>query len=206
MTKRKGIIVWDFDGVLFDTERFRNEAEKIFQKYGVLPSIFKTTILQIRKGSSPFSTARAFRIMRSLGAVIKEKSMRSALHNHLAVTRYFTAPVDVLLRRLKSFGFGQMILSSGASSYQYKKIRVGCGKKFISYFEKIMITKRPKYATLLKIQKKYLGTPVIFIDDTKENLELVKKHVHGIKTIYYSNLSGKSLVHLEEEILKHAKI
>src|SRR3989344_1308172 len=77
MAKRiRGIIVWDFDGVLFDIERFRKNAEHIFEKYGVPPAVFQAAILRIRKEGGQFSVARSFRIMRSLGASVKEKSIR----------------------------------------------------------------------------------------------------------------------------------
>lgn len=206
MKKRiRGIIAWDFDGVLFDIERFRTSAERIFAAYGVLPSVFRTAILRIRKEGGPFSVARAFRIMRSLGAPVKERVIRKAFHDHLAATRYFTAPTDTLLGRLRSAGFIHIILSFGASSYQRKKIRVGCGEKFIRHFTKISSTHRPKFLYMKALARRYPKTPIFFVDDTKKNLELVKKYVPEVVTIFYSNLADASLKMVEKSILRHAR-
>lgn len=206
MKKRiRGIIVWDFDGVLFDIEKFRKNAEHIFEKHGVPPRVFQAAILRIRKEGSPFSVARVVHIMRSLGTSVKEHTIRKALHNHLAITRYFTAPTDIFLQRLRNLGFIHVILSFGASSYQHKKIRVGCGRKFIRHFIKISTTKKPKFIYLKKLARKYPHTAIFFIDDTKKNLELVQKHVPGIVTVYYSNIFGASLRNLERKILLYVK-
>lgn len=202
--KPRGVIVWDFDGVLFDIERFRKAAERIFETYGVPPAIFQAIVLQIRKEGGQFSVARAVRMMRARGVSVKEKSIRKALHIHLAVTRYFAAPTDIFLQRLRNLGFIHIILSSGASSYQHKKIRVGCGKKFIRHFTKISTTRKPKFIYLRKLARRYPYTTIFFIDDTKKNLELVQKHVPGIITVHYSNVFGASLKNLEKKIL-HVK-
>lgn len=203
--KPRGVIVWDFDGVLFDIERFRKAAERIFETHGVPPRVFQAAILRIRKEGGPFSVARAVRMMRARGVSVKEKTIRKTLHNHLVITRYFTAPTDIFLQRLRNRGFIHIILSSGASSYQHKKIRVGCGKKFIRHFVKISTTKKPKFIYLRKLARKYPHTAIFFIDDTKKNLELVKKHVPGIITVHYSNAFGASLKNLEKKILLHVK-
>jgi len=203
--KPRGVIVWDFDGVLFDIERFRKNAEHIFEKYGVPPAVFQAAIFRIRKEGGQFSVARSFRIMRSLGASVKEKTIRKALHNHLALTRYFAAPTDIFLRRLRNLGFMHIILSLGAPSYQHKKIRVGCGKKFIRHFAKISTTRKPKFIYLKKLARKYPHTTIFFIDDTEENIQLVQKHVPEIVTVHYSNISGVSLKNLERGILLHVK-
>src|SRR3990167_8393418 len=174
--KPRGVIVWDFDGVLFDIERFRKNAEYFFKKYGVPPAVFQAAILRIRKEGGQFSVARSISIMRSLGASVKEKTIRKALHNHLALTRYFAAPTDIFLRRLRNLGFMHIILSLGASSYQHKKIRVGCGKKFIRHFAKISTTRKPKFIYLKRLGKKNPHKPFFFKDAKKKIFGFYKKH------------------------------
>lgn len=203
--KCRGIIVWDFDGVLFNTERFKRNVIRIFAEHGVPPRIFEKAIQEIKKGGTPFSIGRVLRTIRSLGIKVQEKSLRRSLYNHLFLTSYFTKNKDDLLRRLKSRGLRHIILSSGASSYQRKKIKVGCGEDFVRCFDKILTTTRPKHYLLFKLQKKFCNIPLIFVDDTRENLLLAKKHVPHIKTIYYSNLSRETLKNLEEKILKYVQ-
>lgn len=201
----RGIIVWDFDRVLFDTERFYRGAEKILKKHGVPPAQFWKMVFQMRKEGGQFSIARVLRILREWKILVPEKKIRREIHDHLFITNYFTTDTDVLLHRLRKQGFIHMILSAGATSYLRKRVQVGCGKKFIRHFAKIIATRKPKHLVLLKIRKNYPQLPLFFIDDTAKNLRLAGKHVPGIITFYYSTTSGKPLRYLENKILNYAK-
>lgn len=205
MTKYKGVIVWDFDGVLFEMGRYGQDNRRAYINLGIPEKIILDIRAGMRKRQEHFSVSRFTRELRKKRVDISERKIHQINHSNLKVGSYYSSKTDEFLHRLNKKGFRQMILSMGNARYQRKKMFFGCSKTFPGHFLKIMITTRPKYSTLLKIQKKYRGTPLIFIDDTKENLELAKKHVPGIKTIYYSNLSGKSLAHLEKDILSYAE-
>lgn len=205
--KPKGVLIWDFDRVLFDTERFYRAAENIFKGHGVDKKLLWRAVLRVRKSKVPFSVAHILHILRGWKVKISEKKLRKEIHNHLALTNYFTSDADAMFHRLRKQGLINIIVSFGASSYLRKRILVGCGRKFARHFTGIFSTRKPKYLILKKISRKYVAAPILFIDDTKTHLELVQKHIPGIITIHYSNASSRSsLERLEKKILHYAKI
>jgi hypothetical protein len=201
----RGIIVWDFDGVLFDTQRYKMHNGLAWKKRGVPEKMINEVLDDIRSGNRYFSIAEFVRTLRKKGILLSEKFVRKTFHHCLIENEYYSSRTDRLLHRLRKAGFLQIILSTGNSSFQRKKMFVGCGVNFRKHFAGIFVTTRPKFLLLSKICKRFAGLPLLFIDDTRENLELAKRHVPGIITIYYSNLSGRSLLSLEREILKYAK-
>lgn len=202
MKKRtRGIIVWDFDRVLFDTELFYRGAKEIFKKCGVSPQLFWKVVLKIRREKHPFSLALALHILRQWKIKIPEKKIRKEIHNHLALTNYFTADTDALLHRLRKRDLHHIILSSSAASYLRKRVLVGCGERFAHHFVKIFATRRPKHLSLKKLAERYSPLPIFFVDDNKSHIELVKKYVPSIMTIHY--IQGWSLRKVERTILAH---
>lgn len=203
--KCRGIIVWDFDGVLFDAERYRSDNRSVWIRHGVPEEIIVGIIETIRRRKSNFSVAQFSRLLRKKRREFSDKFIRDVFHKHLVERNYYSSKTDKLLHQMKKKGFMQMILSMGSAPFQRKKMFVGCGSDFGKHFVRIFVTTRPKYITLLKICKQFPGLSLIFIDDTKENLDLVREHAPNVKTIHYSNLSGVSLGGLERKILRHVK-
>jgi len=201
----RGIIVWDFDGVLFDVEKYRMHLRLAWVKRGISEKMINEVLDDIRSRNRFFSIAEFVRTFRKKGITLSEKFIRRVFHQHLVENEYYSSQTDRLLHRLRKAGFLQIILSMGHSSFQRKKMFVGCGLSFRKHFAKIFVTTRPKFFILSKIYQRFSDLPVLFIDDTKEHLELARKNVPGIITIYYSNLSGESLLNLERKILKYAK-
>lgn len=203
----RGVIVWDFDNVLFETERYRVDCKDSFVKIGI-PEEAVIRLLRTRKEGDKVlhvSLARFFRDLRQGGFPVSENTVRRIAHRHLVSGEYYSSKLDALLHRLSKKSFIHFVLSHGISSFQYKKIFVGCGKSFRRHFVKIMVTTRPKYLRLLKVRAKYPDLPLLFVDDTIENLELAKEQVPYIKTIYYSNVRPSSpLAELERKILRAA--
>lgn len=198
----KGIIVWDFDRVLFDTERFYKGAEKIFKKFGVPAEALGEAVLKVRNEGDPFSVALILKILRERGYVIPGKKIRKEIHNHLRDTKYFPQATDTLLHRLRKKGVLHMILSHSTPSYLYKKVKVGCGERFLRHFAKIYATSIPKYVLLKKLSRRF-SLPVFFVDDTAEHIKLVKENVPKIKTLHYKE--GWSLKKVERIILASLK-
>lgn len=203
----KGIIVWDFDGVLFDVKRYRLDNRSALIKLGVPEKTLVRIVDKMREGGKHFSAREFIRRLRKTKYRLPDKLIRRIFfQDHLPTGKYYPASVDRLLHRLRKMGFIEIILSLGSTSHQYKKIFTGCGASFLKHFERMYVTTRPKFLTLLKIQKKYPGLPLIFIDDTRQHLLLAKKHVPGINTIFYPNFSRRSLKSLEKKILHRAGI
>lgn len=205
MLKPKGILVWDFDGVLFETERYRSDNRKAYVEYGIPEQIILDTLADMNRRKEYLSMSRFIRALRKKGISISDRVIHRINHDNLQRNTYYSPRTDALLHRMKKLGFIQMIVSMGSAPFQRKKMFVGCGVGFRNHFVKIIVTAKPKYFTILKISKKHSNVPIIFIDDTKENLDLVKRYIPEVKTIHYSNFSGRSLAHLEKKILTYAK-
>jgi len=210
LQKCRGIIVWDFDRVLFDTERFYAGAKIIFKKYGVSHQLFWKAILKIRREGDPFSLARMLRILRAWNIVLPEKRIRQEVHRHLSLTDYFTCNGDVVLHRLRKLGFVHIVLNYGVPAYLRKRVqcRLG-GERFSRHFVKIIVTRRPKYLFLKKFCRRYPWLPLFFVDDAVSHIKLVKKYIPNIVTIHYTQ--GWSLEKVKQIILaagrgKHGEI
>lgn len=191
LKKCRGIIVWDFDRVLFDTDRFIRDKKMVFIKHGVpseaIRHAYDVMYRSItRTTGRPFSLALLFELLRSRGVRLNEKKLRRAIYLILSRYRYLDPLADRILHRLRKAGFLHIILSFGSPQLQYNKIRIGCGEKFIKHFSKIIVTAKPKYTVIKKIVKANLGVPVFFIDDVKEHLDLAKRHSPSVITIHYS--------------------
>lgn len=202
-SKCRGIIVWDFDGVLFDIKKFRGENYALFRKYGVQTLTMKNMRGQIRKKKILFSVAAALRIIKKLGSAIPLKKFRPEFYRTLSSQNYLYKDADRILHGLKRLGFCHLILSFGSTAPQYRKIYLGCGRGFTRHFKKIMVTRGHKYPLLKKIIRRYRGVPVFFIDDTKEHIELVNRHAPDVKTIFYTR--KKSLKDVRRFVLATTK-
>lgn len=202
-SKCKGIIVWDFDGVLFDIKKFREENYALFRKYGVPTPTIKSMRDQIRKKRILFSVAAALRIIEKAGIIIPLKKFRQEFYRTLSSQNYLYKDVDRILHKLKRLGFCHFILSFGSTVPQYKKMHLGCGKGFARHFEKIMVTSGHKHPFLNKLVRRNHGTRLFFIDDTKEHIELVNRHVPSVKTIFYTR--NKSLKDVRRIVLATTK-
>lgn len=200
----KAIIVWDFDGVLFETNRYRLDNRGVFEKLGIPPARVLLADEHARKYNKYFSISAFAKALRAHKIFLSKRTVRRVFHSNLAEQQYYDRRVDRMLHRFREKGFTQMILSLGNAAFQYKKMQ-SCGTAFPNHFQKICVTTRPKYLALRKTKRQHREIPLIFVDDTRENLALAKKHVPGIFTIYYSNKSGHALHILERKILKYAK-
>lgn len=200
----KAIIVWDFDGVLFDLERPRQTYRQLLMELGIPLSIIMEVRNSIMAGTSHFSITTFIQELRKREIGVSATSIRSVFRQALFSSQHYSKEIDLLLHRLSAKGFLHRIVSLGIPAFQYRKI-LSCGEGFAKHFTEIKVTPRPKYIEIAKIKKKYPDLPLIFIDDTKENLELAKEHVPDIFTIHYSNASSIPIRDLEKKILHAAK-
>ena len=203
LKKCRGIIVWDFDGVLFDIKRFKEDNSAVFKKHGVSAEFYEKMREKMRNGKIIFSISGAVRMLRRMRLKLSERKIRQELHNLLSSGAYLDPSADKLLHKLRKAGFCHMILSFGTQAFQYKKIHVGCGHTFRRHFWKMRVTRQPKFLFIKKIIKSYPETPAFFIDDTKEHIDLVKKNLPRVKTVFYTG--RKSLKEVARLILKNAK-
>lgn len=183
--KPKGVIVWDFDGVLFDTKRLVRNHERIFSENRVSPVELRRAAALLKKNGEPFSIAGLARILRRNKVSFSEKFIRRELHKNLVKYQYVSVKTEKTLHYLRRLGFIHIILSFGSAPFQYKKIKAGCGKKFIGHFTKVLVTRKPKFTFLRHVLRKYPSLPLFFIDDKEEHIALVRKHIPQISALHY---------------------
>lgn len=201
----KGVIIWDFDGVLFETSRQTQENLRLLGQIGIPEKTVLAAREFVLRSKKHFSMASFIRALNRNGKKYSARKIRHIFLTNWRINSYYDLRVDALLHRLKKRGFVQMVLSMGNASFQYKKMFEGCGTSFGKHFTILIVTRREKYHTLRKFKNKYNGIPFIFIDDTRHNLDLAQMHVPNIKTIQYSNVTGHTLGWLEKQILHYAK-
>ena len=189
--------------MLFDIKKFREGNYALFRKYGVQTPTIKSMRDQIRKKKILFSVAAALRIIKKSGTTIPLKKFRQEFYRTLSSQNYLYKDADRILHGLKRLGFCHFILSFGSTVPQYRKMRLGCGRGFTRHFKKIMVTSGPKHPFLNKLARRNHGIHTFFIDDTKEHIDLVKKYVPQVKTIFYTN--KKSLKDVARFVLSEGR-
>lgn len=206
--KTRGIIVWDFDRVLFDTDRFIKEREKIMRGHGIpANSIARAhkfmTNLVARTAERPFSTTFFLENLKKDGVRFKEKVLRDDFKKLLVKCRYLDPSADRILHHLRRHNFINIIMSWGSAPYQYQKIRTVCGNDFLRHFVRVIVTTKPKYAVIGEMFRRFPSVPAFFVDDSDEHIGLVKKHLPRVRAIHFTG--GKSLQKVRQEILRFCR-
>jgi len=184
--KLKGIIVWDFDRVLFDTDRMVDDNNEIFAKYDISPELIRSILDKANIQEGPFSWALLVRRLKNKKKGVPLNSIKREMQSNLLSGRYVRSEASKVLKNLKSNGFANMLLSFGSPPYQYQKIKKGCGPQFCRYFDETAVTLGKKYLKFRSLVKKFSNIPIFFIDDTNEHLAMVKKHTPSVHTLQYS--------------------
>ncbi|QQG44960.1 MAG: hypothetical protein HYW89_03045 [Candidatus Sungiibacteriota bacterium] len=200
--KRKGIIIWDFDRVLFNTEKYFQDNAQVFRTYNIPEDALRHAVDNINNSDATFSTAALCRELKKMGLYCPVSRARRTVNQSLSRYRYIDAAADQLLHRLKRRGFIHFLLSFGNGAYQGKKIKIAGGKT-LRHFEKLIVTGKPKHVFIKRIARRYFDLPIFFIDDTRSHIELVQKYIPRVCTIHYSG--RLSLRDVERTILnRHA--
>src|SRR3989338_7449233 len=97
----KGIIVWDFDGVLFDIKTVRQENDALFRKYGVSDAAIKKMRDRIRKKKMFFSVVSALRVLKKSGMHVPLVKFRREFYRTLASQSRLYKDAEKILHGLK---------------------------------------------------------------------------------------------------------
>lgn len=204
----KGIVVWDFDRVLFDTDRLIRDRKRVMQRHGVSEENIKRahifmTNLVARSAKRPFSTTFFLENLKKDGARFKEKVLRNDFRKLLIRYQYLDHNADRILHRLRKYNFMHILVSWGSAPYQSRKIKTACGVSFLRHFTQIVVTKKPKYFIIKKIIRRFPKIPAFFVDDSEEHIRLVKINLPQVVSIQFTK--QKSLQVVEQEIMRRAK-
>lgn len=149
----------DFDGTLFDTDRYTEDFMTIFNEYGITKEMF-----DIEK-KNLFNDKELFNINKITNYLIEKYNISSDLKNKISALldkSYVYSDVLVNLETLIKNGYELYILSYGDIEFQKLKI---CSSNLSRYFKKIIITEKDKS----KLNIDYKNS--IFIDNNPNELE-----------------------------------
>lgn len=181
----------DFDDVLFNTQSFLEHMQELFQKFGIPPSLFRTTYEALRAkgggGSFPYHfDTHIKKIQESIGVNIE--SLRPAVKKFMGSTSQFVFPdaKDFLLF-LRERGHEVYILSFGDVIFQQSKIENAGLKDLVT----AMYITSTKKGDILQEQGITSLEEAVFFDDRVHFLEEVKGRFPNIKTVLVARPEGR---------------
>lgn len=174
------LVIIDFDGVLFNDQRFKADYESLFRRAGVSHEVYERTYEQTKKKGyyDP-------RIHIQL-ALAHKSSVQTRLYAHVRrfvgqSSDYIYKDVPDFLMFLEKEGISAVVLSTGDAQFQKQKIQKS---GITDCFEEIIIVPNvSKVVALHTLIRKKKPASAIFIDDKKEVVEEVKKSLPEVYTI-----------------------
>lgn len=185
------IIFIDFDDVIFNTKKFRDDLIGIFFSFGVSEEMYKETYYD-SDCDNIVKTYDPLKQINRLGRLenIDEGKMIASVNAFLNdLDSYVFSDVTAFL---KSFECEDVnIVSYGDPSFQKRKIDgSGVGK----YCKDIIVTKHLKSKAIAEIMKKNNDIEtqkIIFIDDRNEQIEDIKRTFPFILTVLIKRPEGR---------------
>lgn len=183
----------DFDDVMFNAKRFKNDLIKIFFKNGITRSEFNNSYYTfIKKGQERgkyYDPKSQIRILRK-SIQIDYKKLDLEFNGFMGNLERYVFP-DVR-HFLNDFAKKDLfLLTYGHAKFQKDKIKgAGIGK----YFRETIISKDNKIDDILEtIKKKKLSAKedIIFIDDRPEQIEQAKRRKKKIVTFRMRRREGR---------------
>ncbi len=173
-------IILDFDDTLFDTARFKKALAAIFKKHKV---DFLKTYEQAKKPKGAYSLKKHLALVQKADIKSIEKDI-----DKINFKQFLFPDVLKFLKTLKKDN-SLILLSWGDKEFQLRKI-YGLGQNFTSLFDKIITGPTEKAKVLDKILKTYKSRPVLFIDNSPQELEKIRKRFKDvilIKKVWQAN-------------------
>jgi len=184
------IIFVDFDDVLFNSKRIKDDLINIFLKHGINREIFDKYYYnskenKVIKTYDPSRQLRDIQENENIDVDLLKKELEEFMKD---TSKYL---FEDSLEFLKSFEKDFVaIVSYGKSFFQEMKIgKCGADK----YCQKIQITNELKSGAIEKIleERKLEKEKIFFIEDRVEQIEDVKKEFPFIKTIFMRRSEGR---------------
>ena len=174
------LIIIDFDGVLFNDQRFKMDYESFFRRAGVSHEVYERTYEQTKKKGyyDP-------RIHIQL-ALAHKSSVQIRLYAQIRrfvgqSSDYIYKDVQDFLMFLEKEGIRAVVLSTGDPQFQKQKIQKSGITDFFD--EIIIVSNDSKVVALDMLIRKKKPVSAIFIDDKKEVVEEVKRSLPGVYTV-----------------------
>ena len=150
----------DFDGTLFDTDRYNRDSKKIFNKYGITNDMFHEAYQEL------FGKNKLFNLNIIADYLIDKYDINKKIYEEIAIVKnnnYVYPEVINCLKEMNSLGFELYIFTYGDILFQKEKIEYS---KINKYFKDIIITEQEKTSLDLDYKNS------IFIDNNPNETEM----------------------------------
>lgn len=177
------MIITDFDGVLFNDERFKRDYKRLFRRLGIPSSIHQAAYRE----SKSHHPSGAYHHGAHIASMRRKMPLVNAKRTEKEVFKLLRRSAQYLYHDAKPFlsywqGRGQRIaLVSSGFVFQKKKVRA-CG--LLSFFRPAVIT-----GTALKVEpvrdivRRFPEERFVFMDDRLPVVDAIKKHFPDIFVI-----------------------
>jgi FMN phosphatase YigB (HAD superfamily) len=183
----------DFDDVLFNAKKFKNDLISIFQKQGVDKEKFeKSYYTYPRKNSDagrfyyPKDQIKRLKKDYKLDTRKLEKEIKLLMKN---LENYIFRDVYSFLMNFKKRDL--ILITYGHEKFQKEKIK---GTKIGKYFRDVVVSRKNKLYEILELIGKNshdLKEKIVMIDDKAECIEKIEKEMKKIKTIHIRRPQGR---------------
>lgn len=150
----------DFDGTLFDTDKYNKDTKKIFNKYGITNEMFHEAYQEL------FGKTKLFNLNIITDYLVDKYDIDKKIYEEISVVKnndYVYPEVINCLNKMNSLGFELYILTYGDILFQKEKIEYSNISK---YFKDIIITEQEKTSLNLDYKNS------IFIDNNPNETEM----------------------------------
>ena len=176
------IYILDFDGVIFDDQRFKKDFRRVFLDHGITHEAYENTYhdtKEARKGTYELNTH--LKIIADEYVTIDHKALRKDIMALVARSRrYIFADAKTFFMEAQKKGHPLFLISTGDLIFQKEKISAS---GISSFFSKVMIIRvSQKSLALDKIKKSTDAGEIIFIDNDNNVIDDIKKH-HPLITV-----------------------
>lgn len=171
------ILILDFDGVLFDGEKFKKDYLRIFRDAGIASDDVRMAYRAGRAHPKGYHHVLTHRAVPHIDAQELALRIRALLDK---APRYLYPDTKKFLRWCGRERIALAIVSRGPA-FQKKKIAAsGIARSFKKI---VVISEGAKSAAIQKIMHAYPHDTTVFVDDTKDVLDEVKQSLSAITAV-----------------------
>ena len=178
-------IFFDWDGVLFDIQKFKEEFRRVFvDEFKLSSEDYKNTYnrsKQTLNGVSNYVFSNHLDILKKEFGLSGE-FVRKSIFN-IEMEKFLYNDVEENLRKLRNKGYKLVVLTFGSKEIQNMKID-GVGIR--RYFDDILITVGDKGEVINKYVDSNQIKESCFVDDKVENLQIVQATNEDVKLYFMS--------------------
>lgn len=179
------LLILDFDGVLFDGEKFKEGYARIFAGFGISAPAYRAAYQEGKSHPKGYHHSLTRRFSGHLDVRVFPDRVASLLKKSPG---YLYPDAKDFLRQCLKEKITLVLLSTGPV-FQKQKI---AASGIAHFFKKVVVIRdASKAATAKKIARAFARQKIFFVDDTAEVVDGVKRGVRGIFAIQMIRQRGK---------------